>query len=60
MPADPAERRGPGLCHWHCAFAAAPGGERIDLDGIFRCRFSDETRVEAFEEWWHVNVEPQR
>ena len=47
-----------GLCHWHCAFAADPAGDRIDLDGIFRCRFADETRVEAFEEWWHIKLVP--
>ena len=45
-----------GLCHWHCAFTAVPGGENIDLDGIFRCRFADQDRVADFQEWWHVRV----
>jgi len=45
-----------GLCHWHCAFAARPGGGRVDLDGIFRCRFAEAGQVDRFEEWWHVRV----
>jgi hypothetical protein len=45
-----------GLCHWHCAFTGVPGGEAIDLDGIFRCRFADPRRVADFREWWHVRV----
>jgi ketosteroid isomerase-like protein len=47
-----------GLCHWHCAFTAIPGGERIDLDGIFRCRFADAAHVDRFQEWWHVRTRP--
>ena len=47
-----------GLCHWHCAFAAVPAGDRIDLDGIFRCRFAGPTQVDRFQEWWHVAVRP--
>lgn len=30
-----------GIAHWHCAFTRIAGGERIDLDGIFRCRFAE-------------------
>jgi hypothetical protein len=49
---------GEGLCHWHCAFSGIPGGEAIDLDGIFQCRFADPDRVVSFKEWWHVRVVP--
>ena len=45
-----------GLCHWHCAFTGVPGGAKIDLDGIFRCRFADGARVDRFQEWWHVRI----
>ena len=45
-----------GICRWHATFTAVPGGETIDLDGIFRCRFVCADRVEALEEWWHVKV----
>ncbi len=47
-----------GIAHWHCAFTGVPGGEKIDLDGIFRCRFRDAGLVEHFREWWHVQVVP--
>lgn len=47
-----------GLCHWHCAFTGIPGGEKIDLDGIFRCRFADPALVARFEEWWHIRIVP--
>jgi uncharacterized protein (TIGR02246 family) len=47
-----------GVCHWHCAFTALPGGGRVDLDGIFRCRFGEPGRVAGFQEWWHVRVGP--
>lgn len=47
-----------GICHWHCAFTGVPGGEAIDLDGIFHCRFADEALVADFREWWHVRVVP--
>jgi hypothetical protein len=45
-----------GLCRWHVAFTGVPGGEAIDLDGIFRCRFAEAGLVETFEEWWHIHV----
>jgi len=48
--------RDEGICHWHCAFSAVTGGEKIDLDGIFRCRFADADHVDRFQEWWHVYV----
>ena len=48
-----------GLCRWHAAFTSHPGGDGIDLDGIFRCRFADRGQVSRFEEWWHVKVSPQ-
>ena len=47
-----------GLCHWHCAFTADPGGDHVDLDGIFRCRFADPAHVDRFQEWWHVKAVP--
>ncbi|WP_414902700.1 nuclear transport factor 2 family protein [Sphingomonas flavalba] len=47
-----------GLCHWHAAFKGVPGGEAIDLDGMFRCRFAADGRVDRLEEWWHIQVVP--
>jgi hypothetical protein len=47
-----------GICRWHAAFMGVPGGEKIDLDGIFRCRFADPAQVATFEEWWHIRVVP--
>ena len=47
-----------GVCWWHAAFTGVSGGEAIDLDGIFHCRFADPDRVAAFEEWWHIRVVP--
>ena len=47
-----------GLCHWHCAFTGVSGGEAIDLDGIFHCRFVESGIVSHFREWWHVQVVP--
>lgn len=48
-----------GIAHWHCAFTGISGGEQIDLDGIFRCRFAEAGRVAHFQEWWHVRVAPE-
>ena len=47
-----------GICHWQCGFTGVPGGERIDLDGVFRCRFADAELVERFAEWWHIRIVP--
>ena len=47
-----------GISRWHATFSAVEGGATIDLDGIFLCRFADETLVGAFEEWWHLKVTP--
>jgi ketosteroid isomerase-like protein len=47
-----------GLCRWHAAFTGIPGGESIDLDGVFRCTFAGDRLVSVFEEWWHIKVEP--
>lgn len=47
-----------GLCHWHAAFTGIEGGEAIDLDGIFRCRFDPSGLVREFEEWWHIRIVP--
>jgi hypothetical protein len=47
-----------GICRWHAAFTGVPGGEAIDLDGIFRCRFADPAQVATFDEWWHIKVVP--
>ena len=47
-----------GISSWHAAFTGVPGGEAIDLDGIFRCRFHDGGLVSALEEWWHIRIVP--
>ena len=47
-----------GVCRWHAAFTGAAGGEQIDLDGIFRCRFESAGQVSRLEEWWHIRVVP--
>lgn len=47
-----------GICHWHATFNSAPGGETIDLDGVFVCEFADARTVKALQEWWHVRVTP--
>ena len=47
-----------GICHWHAMFKSAPGGEIIDLDGVFVCEFADAQTVKALREWWHVKVTP--
>ena len=47
-----------GLCRWHATFIAGEGGDTIDLDGIFHCRFEAEDLVDRFEEWWHLKVRP--
>ena len=49
--------RAEGVCQWHATFTGVPGGERIDLDGIFRCRFAEDGNVDRFEEWWHIRIE---
>ena len=48
-----------GVCRWHAAFTGVPGGEAIDLDGIFRCRFADAAHVDRFQEWWHIRILPE-
>jgi hypothetical protein len=45
-----------GISTWHADFTGVPGGESIDLDGIFRCRFGESGLVSALEEWWHIRV----
>ena len=47
-----------GVSRWHAAFTGVPGGEAIDLDGIFRCTFAEDGRVSALEEWWHIRIVP--
>ena len=47
-----------GVCRWHAAFTGVPGGEAINLDGIFRCRFADQRHVDRLEEWWHIRIVP--
>ena len=47
-----------GVSKWHAAFTGVPGGEAIDLDGIFRCRFAEGGLVSELEEWWHIRVVP--
>ena len=47
-----------GFARWHAAFTGVPGGEAIDLDGVFRCRFGEGGLVSALEEWWHIRIVP--
>ena len=47
-----------GVAKWHATFQAAEGGDTIDLDGIFHCRFETDRLVGRFEEWWHLKVTP--
>ena len=47
-----------GVCRWQAVFLAVPAGDRIEVDGIFRCRFAEEAMDERFEEWWHIRVTP--
>lgn len=47
-----------GVCHWHATFTGVPGGEAIELDGIFVCHFADATAVQSLTEWWHIRVTP--
>ena len=42
-----------GLCHWHCAFERVPSGERVELDGVFRCVFAADGKCRHFQDWWH-------
>ena len=42
-----------GLCRWHCDFERVPSGERVELDGIFRCVFAPDGKCRHFQEWWH-------
>ena len=42
-----------GLCRWHCRFERVSSGERIELDGIFRCVFDPNGKCRHFQEWWH-------
>lgn len=44
--------------HWHAAFTGVPGGEAIELDGVFLCDFADAETVRSLREWWHVKVTP--
>lgn len=50
--------RDQGVSHWHATFNGVPGGETIELDGVFVCRFADANTVSALREWWHVRVTP--
>lgn len=47
-----------GIARWHATFKSAPGGEIVDLDGVFVCEFADARTVKALREWWHVRVTP--
>ncbi|WP_114950926.1 nuclear transport factor 2 family protein [Sphingosinicella terrae] len=47
-----------GLCHWTASFLTDPGGDRIQFDGIFRCRFDGAGQVATFREWWHMKLTP--
>ena len=47
-----------GICHWNASFTAAATGAKLELDGIFHCRFADDEHVSSFEEWWHLKMTP--
>ena len=42
-----------GLCRWHCTFTRVESGERVEIDGIFRCAFDAAGFCTRFDEWWH-------
>jgi hypothetical protein len=45
-----------GAAHWHAVFNT--GADRVELDGMFVCRFADATHVSALQEWWHAKAIP--
>jgi hypothetical protein len=45
---------GDNVARWWCSFTRVPGGERVELDGIFLCEFADDGRCHTFREWWHA------
>lgn len=47
-----------GVAHWHAAFTGVPGGEAIELEGVFVCTFADAQHVSALREWWHIRITP--
>ena len=46
-----------GLARWNAKFDAPAMGQRVELDGVFRCRFREEGAERGLcyllEEWWH-------
>jgi uncharacterized protein (TIGR02246 family) len=42
-----------GICHWRCTFTRVGNGERVELDGIFRCAIDAAGLCTRFDEWWH-------
>ena len=43
-----------GYARWRSRFDWLPSGRRIELEGIFRCRFTEGAALcFQLEEWWH-------
>lgn len=47
-----------GICRWQARFQRVKDGERVELDGVFRCVFADDGTAapplcSGLEEWWH-------
>lgn len=46
-----------GVCRWWARFQRVKDGERVELDGVFRCVFGESGEgvplCRSLEEWWH-------
>jgi SnoaL-like domain len=42
------------VARWWCSFSRKASGKRVELDGIFVCKFADDGRCSTFREWWHA------
>ena len=49
-----------GIAHWRCGFVRRSSHERVELDGIFHCTFSDDAAdprtCGEFRAWWHAKT----
>lgn len=43
-----------GIAHWSAEFDVEPGGEHIELDGIFVLEFDQQGKCRSLREWWHL------
>jgi uncharacterized protein (TIGR02246 family) len=39
---------------WTSTFTSVPGGDRVELDGVFVLRFGDDGLCNELREWWHA------